>query len=207
MSALPSGERPAPLPFPPAQPDSLTRVFCSLAVTCHILPTLPGAWPALCKTTCARCVRPRCDAPAPHPSEMQASGALGRRAGAAKLPPVATPSWPPACIPPCGARAPGPASSQARVSRGASSRVDGDRQAGRCSRHVEIAAFVVPKRATPAAWYARLRVWAAPCTLEARFSRSDSSGSLQCGRERVPTSLMSRASYQSLSPLRLAERV
>ena len=80
MSALPSGERPAPPPFPPAQPDSLPRV-CSSAVTCHILPTLPGAWPALCKTTCARCVRPRCDAPAPNPSEMQASGAPGHRAG------------------------------------------------------------------------------------------------------------------------------
>ena len=24
------------------------------SVTCHILPTLPDAWPALCKTTCAR---------------------------------------------------------------------------------------------------------------------------------------------------------
>ena len=24
------------------------------AVTCHIHPTLPDAWPALCKTTCAR---------------------------------------------------------------------------------------------------------------------------------------------------------
>ena len=36
-------------------------------MTCHIVPTLPEAWPALCKTTCARYVRPPCDAPHPLP--------------------------------------------------------------------------------------------------------------------------------------------
>ena len=51
---------------------------------------------------------------------------------------------------------------------------------------------------TTAAWDARLRVWAAPCTLEARLCRSDLIGSLQCCRERVPALLMSR-----LSPHRL----
>ena len=81
MSALPSGDDDQ-LHHPSHQP-SRTQLpcVCSSAVTCHILPTLPGAWPALCKTTCARCVRPRCDAPAPCPSELQASGAPGRRAG------------------------------------------------------------------------------------------------------------------------------
>ena len=38
-----------------------------MAVTCHIVPTLPEAWAALCKTTCARYVRPRCDALHPLP--------------------------------------------------------------------------------------------------------------------------------------------
>ena len=51
-----------------------------------------------------------------------------------------------------------------------------------------------------AAWDARLRVWAAPCTLEARLCRSDLSGSLQCCRELV---LMSASLMSRLSPHRL----
>ena len=50
MSALPSGDDDQLTPaFPPASPSGLTSVFCFSAVTCHILPTLPDAWPALCK--------------------------------------------------------------------------------------------------------------------------------------------------------------
>ena len=52
----------------PSHLPSRTHSGCvSVAVTCHIVPTLPEAWPALCKTTCARFVRPRCDAPHPLP--------------------------------------------------------------------------------------------------------------------------------------------
>ena len=66
MSALPSGVMPTSSATLPTCPAGLTRGV-SVAVTCHIVPTLPEAWPALCKTTCARYVRPRCDALHPLP--------------------------------------------------------------------------------------------------------------------------------------------
>ena len=51
--------------------------------------------------------------------------------------------------------------------------------------------LLVPPLATPAAWEARLRAWAAPRMLQARLSRSDPSGSSWRGRQRAPKSPMS----------------
>ena len=186
MSALPSGVMPTSSTTLPTCPAGLTRGV-SVAVTCHIVPTLPEAWPALCKTTCARYVRPRCDALHPLPPRCRVR--VHWRAGWARLalaaachqsPPLAASlcasiraaSKPPALRP----RRLGCEEAHPLVWTGTGKFV-GDAQHVEKRRVQRAASALVPRRAPPAAWDARLRAWADPCTLEARLSRPDPSDS------------------------------
>ena len=166
-------------------------------MTCHIVPTLPEAWPALCKTTCARYVRPRCDASHPLPPRCRLR--VHWRAGweASRQQPRATshrPSLPPSVhqsvrrlsLRPCVPAGSGVKRRILSCGRGRASLSVTLSTLNSACRIQSAASALVPRRAPAAAWDAGLRAWADPCTLAARLSRPDPSDSLQCGREPNP---------------------
>ena len=183
MSALPSGAMPTSSATLPTCPAGLTWGV-SVAVTCHIVPTLPEAWPALCKTTCARYVRPRCDAPHPLPPRCRLR--VHWRAGweASRQQPRATshrPSLPPSVhqsmrrlsLRPCVPAGSGVKRRILSCGRGRASLsvTLSTLKAPRPKCRVRLGAEACPP---PAALDAGLRAWADPCTLAARPDPSDS---------------------------------